>query len=136
MATGAVAQLLAGLVYNPIDIIKERMQGQVSARPPHSSQAPKSSKPCPDLCGCDDDEKAHQGDLLASGSPEEGRSTLQVRSSSVLSAGADERRLQLPQHHRCSEVPPSSIRSSGPPERLLGDKPGMDTMEYVIHDGI
>ena len=30
MATGAIAQLIAGVVFTPIDIIKERMQVQVS----------------------------------------------------------------------------------------------------------
>lgn len=30
MAVGAIAQIVAGAVYNPIDIIKERMQAQVS----------------------------------------------------------------------------------------------------------
>ena len=32
MATGAIAQLIAGVVFNPIDIIKERMQVQVSVQ--------------------------------------------------------------------------------------------------------
>ena len=30
MATGAIAQMIAGVVFNPIDIVKERMQVQVS----------------------------------------------------------------------------------------------------------
>lgn len=46
MATGAVAQVLAGIVYTPIDIVKERLQVQVLMRGAYSYASPLEAFKC------------------------------------------------------------------------------------------